>query len=456
MNATDGEPAIIADNVNPFHGQSIEKQVQCLTNAINVVSLHFIPFQWIHLIGYVDKTTEAMRIIHTADWHLGRIFHGIHLTEDQRCVLFDQLIPLVRESRPNVLLISGDIYDRAVPPSEAVNLLDEFLSTIVLDLKVPVIIIPGNHDDPNRLKFGSRIMAGKGLYVVGKCITTKITLLDQYGQVNVYAVPYMEPVVVRQQMDSRLRGNDGGIGITNANNAMRVITDRIRKTKRDGNRSILMAHTFVTNGEKCDSERLLSVGGADKVDSRCFEGFNYTALGHLHRPQKVRTETSGSEQTTHYSGSLLKYSFSEASHHKSVNLVEMDAKGHCTTESVPLTPRRDVRCIEGYMRDILLGPQNGENSDDYIEVTLLDREPILQPMDKLRSIYPNVLNIRRPQYELSGDHSRISGDVRKLDDLELFRAFFREIDGNALTKEQADAFSAIVDEFDRRSREENR
>ncbi len=381
-----------------------------------------------------------MRFIHTADWHLGRLFHGVHLTNDQAHVL-DQLVDLIRGEKAAAVLISGDIYDRAIPPPEAVKLLDDTLSRIVKGLNVPVILIAGNHDSPHRLGFGSRLLATEGLHIFGALSTevAPVILHDGAGPVRIYSTPYAEPPTVREHLaDDAIQDHD---------EAMRALVARVREVHPPGDRSILIAHAFVAGSEESESERPLSIGGASTVDAAHFQDFNYVALGHLHRPQ-----TAGGD-FIHYSGSLLKYSFSEANHTKSVNLVEMDAQGHCRVERISLTPRRDVRRIEGYLSDILKGPKSGEHREDYLLVTLQDTGAILDPMGTLRDVFPNVLHIERPPLMTDGQVQGSRADHRKMNEAELFSQFFSQVTGEDLTDEQSTALADVVDAMRRRQRE---
>ncbi|MBI3948903.1 MAG: exonuclease SbcCD subunit D [Acidobacteria bacterium] len=381
-----------------------------------------------------------MRFIHTADWHLGRLFHGRHLTDDQAHVL-NQLVDLVNDAKADALLIAGDIYDRAVPPPEAVTLLDDILSRVAKGLNVPVILIAGNHDSPHRLAFGSRLLATEGLHIFGSLAPEimPVVLHDGAGPVYIYSLPYAEPSVVRECLACDT--------IQDHNTAMRALLARVREIHPPGQRSILVTHAFVAGGQESESERPLSVGGASTVDPACFQGFHYVALGHLHRPQ------TASSDSIRYSGSLLKYSFSEANHVKSVHLVEMDAQGNCQVERLSLTPRRDLRCLEGYLADLLQGPEAGESRDDYIMVTLLDTGAILDAIGKLREVYPNVLHIERPFLMTGGQVRGLRTDHRTMDDAQLFSQFFSQVTGEDLTKEQAAAFASIVNAMRRRQRE---
>jgi len=381
-----------------------------------------------------------MRFIHTADWHLGRIFHGVHLTDDQAYVL-DQLVDLVRETGAEALLVSGDIYDRAVPPPEAINLLDDVISRLVLGLEIPVILIAGNHDSPSRLGFGSRLLAVQRLHVISLLSPhpEPIILEDRHGPVQVYAFPYAEPAVAREQLQTE--------DLHDHQAAMHYCCNLTRGSQSPGIRKVLLAHAFVSGGEESESERPLSVGGAGSVEAGCFDGFHYVALGHLHRPQAI------GPGHIHYAGSLLKYSFSEAEHIKSVTLVDMDADGVQKVERLPLTPRGDVRCIAGTLQEILGAEPDPERSRDFLKVTLLDREPVLDAMGKLRMLYPNVLQIERPHLFEAGEIKGSAGDHRHLSDIDLFRAFFHQVTGQELTAEQTEAYASIVEQLRQQERE---
>jgi exonuclease SbcD len=373
-----------------------------------------------------------MKFIHTADWHLGRLFHGVHLTEDQAQIL-DQVLDLVRDTSPDAFIIAGDVYDRAVPPPEAVKLLDDVLSRLVLGLGVPTIIIAGNHDSAQRLGFGSRLLAEQRLNVVTSVghEAVRVTLQDDHGPVHFFPVPYCEPAVVRWELDDD--------SIRDHQTAMERVTARARHASPQAERSVLIAHGFVAGGQQSDSERPLSVGGAEQVDAGVLTGFNYVALGHLHRPQ-----TAGGDHIR-YSGSLLKYSFSEADHVKGVNLVEMDAQGECRVEQIVLEPVRDVRRIEGYLTEILSNPEEGERAGDYLAVSLLDKGAILDVMAKLRTVYPNVLHVERPHLTLRADRRGDSVDRRTRGDWELFADFFREVTGDPPSAAHRSAYESIVE-----------
>ena len=451
-----------------------------------------------------------MRFIHTGDWHLGRLFFGLHLTEDQSYVL-DKLIEVAREARAQALVIAGDVYDRAVPPPEAVQLLDEVLSRFALAVGIPVLMIAGNHDSPERLGFGARLLAAQGVHVAGLPATgwtspptgagerasgaestagslqplvvgpTDLVLHDEHGPVRFLALPYAEPAVVRACLaDEAVRDHE---------TAMQALLRRLGP-RLPGERTVLVTHAFVQGGLESESERPLSVGGAGAVSASLFGGFHYVALGHLHRPQSVASgegsaassgdprgawERGGSSpeageghgrrgseppvpsSRVRYAGSLLKYSFSEAGHGKSVSLVDLDAAGNVLVEEIALTPRHDLRRVSGDFRDILAGTTREgplpRGCTDYLAVALLDRGPVLDALARLREVYPNVVSIERPGLAPAAGPAGPRGDHRLKTDLELFAAFFEQTTGEALRAEERVVFTEIADSLRRAERE---
>lgn len=372
-----------------------------------------------------------MRFIHTSDWHLGRVFHGIHLTDDQAYVL-DQFISFIRDAKPDAILIAGDIYDRSIPPNEAVQLLDEMLSRILIDYKVPVILIAGNHDSPQRLGFGHRLLYSQGLYIVSQLNDNlkPIAIPDKYGPVYFCPIPYAEPPVVREKLNmAEVHDHD---------RAMAVLTEYLTSRIPGSIRTVALGHAFVAGGEVSDSERPLSIGGVNTVSANYFRTFNYVALGHLHKAQ-----SAGGEHIR-YAGSLMKYSFSEANHKKSVTLVEMDALGKTKHETISLCPRRDMRRLEGFLSDILKDPGKGENREDYIMVTLKDSGAILDAIGKIREIYPNVLHIERPHLTAGSELRGPDRDHRRLGEAELFASFFEQVTGIQISSKQKKVFSETV------------
>lgn len=392
-----------------------------LGNADPRGSCEFIPTPHPH---------PAVRFIHTADWHLGRLLHGLRLTEDQSYVL-QQLIDLVREAKPDALIVAGDIYDRAVPPLDAVELLDHVLSEVVLGAGVPVILIAGNHDSPERLGFASRILTESGLHLFGfpahPC--GHVGFDDEHGPVHLYALPYADPPSVRECLAEP--------GLATHQDAMDACVGRIRGAHPAGKRSLLVGHAFVTGGEGCESERMLTVGGSGQVDAAAFAGFDYVALGHLHRPQSL------AEGRVRYSGSLLKYSFSEAAHTKGVHMVEMGADGVCRVEEVPLEPRRDVRVLRGRFEDLVGAPRG--NRDDYLMVELEDEGPVLDAVTRLRDVYPNLLHLKRVVDARGVDVPHARPDHRVLGDQELFARFFLDVTEVEITQPQREVFAGVLE-----------
>ena len=382
-----------------------------------------------------------MRFVHTSDWHLGRLFHGRHLTEDQAYVL-DQLVELLPASGAEALLISGDIYDRAVPPVEAVELLDDVLDRIVLGLGIPVILIAGNHDSPRRLGFGSRLLSERGLHVFGPLTPSPqpVVLGDRHGAVCFHGVPYAEPAEVRQAFeDTTVHDHDA---------ALRVLLDQIDREAHAGARHVVLAHAFVAGAAVSDSERPLSVGGSGNVAPEAFDGFDYVALGHLHAPQRV-----GGAPNARYSGSLLKYSFSEADQAKRILVVDLDADGHCAIEAVPLAPRHDVRIIEGRLADLLAQAPGDSTHEDYILARLSDREVQFDPLGKLRAVYPNVMEVERPLLGAAEGPMGTAAEHLKRTDQDLFNAFYLEVAGEALGEDQAATLRRVLEELGQRTRE---
>ncbi|WP_071395161.1 exonuclease SbcCD subunit D [Bacillus tuaregi] len=371
-----------------------------------------------------------MKFIHTADWHLGKLVHGVYMTEDQRFIL-DQFVELVEEEQPDAVVIAGDLYDRSVPPTDAVGLLDEILYKINVELEVPVVAISGNHDSAERLSFGSSWYRNSQFYLAGK-VEKELRPISIKG-VNFYLLPYAEPGIVRQLLD-----NDS---IHSHQDAMKAMMQRIEKDLRVNEPNVLVGHAFVLGGATSDSERTLSVGGSGCVSADLFESFSYTALGHLHSPDAIQ------HPKVKYSGSLMKYSFSEAKQKKSVSIIEMDEKGQFDIRYRSLSPRYDMREIEGTLEQ-LLDPKfyQNENVDDYLKVTLLDEGALLDPIGKLRQIYPNVLHLEKKIHETDmkkKQQMQIIKDHRK-SELELFEQFYSEMTTLEFTESKRKVMNEII------------
>ena len=372
-----------------------------------------------------------MRFIHTADWHLGRSFYNLSLIDDQAYVL-QQLIDIARDTSPHAILIAGDVYDRAIPSVDAVKLLDETLCRLILDVKVPVILIGGNHDNPLRLEFAARLMETHRLYVYGSLSDRlqAIDMFDEGGQVTFFPLPYTEPIHTNEYFNMP--------EIATHEQATREWINFIRSKRLPESRTVLIHHGFVAGGQKSESERPIDVGGAEVVPAACFDDFNYVALGHLHRSQSM-----GEKDHIHYSGSLLKYSFSEVDHTKGIKLVEMDSHGQCQIQAIPLQPKHDVRCISGNIEDFLEGKIDLGNRDDYLEVQLSDPGAVFDAMTRLREVFPNLVTINHASITpLDTEVKRI--DHRKREIADLFNEFYSFVTGEALTAEEKVIFSDIV------------
>jgi exonuclease SbcD len=367
-----------------------------------------------------------MRLLHTADWHLGRVFHRVDLLDDQRAAL-EQLLTHAAAARPDLVVIAGDVYDRAVPPAPAVELLDEVLGRLVSDLGLPTLLIAGNHDSMPRLGFGARLLSQQQLHLVGRpsLDTPPVIVNDAHGPVYVYGVPYPEPALVRQLcQDPSIRDHQA---------AMQALVTQIWERHPPGARAVLVTHADVEGAVVSDSERMLSVTRGQSVAPATFAGFAYVALGHLHRPQQI------GRPGIRYAGSLFPYSFSEAGDHKSATLVELGADGAPQIEILPLRSERRVRCLEGELRALLAAAVDDPRRDDYLRVTLGDRGPVVEAMSRLRELYPNTLEVDRPF--LTANQGDARGRARRpepaLDELSHFAAFFEHATGEALADDAA-------------------
>jgi exonuclease SbcD len=375
-----------------------------------------------------------MKFIHTADWHLGKLVQGVYMTEDQRYIL-QQLVDVVEQERPDAVVIAGDLYDRAVPPTEAVDLLDKLFEKIVIELNTPILAIAGNHDSPDRLNFATGIMEARGLHLVGqlKQKLNPVVLRDEYGEVHFHLVPYTDPAQVRYTFDDEeIRSHD---------DAMKAITNEIEAGLDTSARHVFVGHAFVTPGatpqeNTSQSERPLSIGGAEFVHAEYFKAFHYTALGHLHQAHHV------SNETIRYAGSPLKYSISEETHRKGFLIVEIDGTGAVSVEKREFKPLRDMRRVIAPIEEI----ERHEVSKDYVFVTLLNDNPVLFPMEKVRSVYPNALHVERKVIVTAGsaaDGSDAGEGMarREVDPVTLFAAFYKEVKGIPLSDDKQKLFA---------------
>lgn len=354
-----------------------------------------------------------MRLLHCSDLHLGKRVHECSMTEEQRHIL-KQIASIAVAQQVDGIIIAGDLYDKLVPSIEAVGLLDEFLTSL-WEQHLPVYLISGNHDSPERLSFGTQLLEQNDVYLAG-VFTGKaqhLSLQDAYGALELYLLPFIKPAVVRSFYPEE--------SIETYEDAVRVALSHSHIDPQK--RNVLVAHQFVTNNgrepERSDSETL-SVGALDQVDVSLFDGFDYVALGHIHGPQKIGRET------VRYCGSPLKYSFSEWRHKKSVTIVELKEKGIVLLEQVPLVPIHDLREIRGTLSS-LLQPEVVAQGDpqDYLRVILTDEIPPYDPLGQLRQVYPNLLRLDFERNEAAAMESITAAqDVEEKTIMELFSDFY--------------------------------
>ncbi|MCM2681245.1 exonuclease SbcCD subunit D [Echinimonas agarilytica] len=374
-----------------------------------------------------------MKFLHTSDWHLGRQLHNFSLIDDQQYVL-QQIIDLAVEHRVDAVVVAGDIYDRSIPPANAVKLLDDVIHELIEVHHIPVIMIAGNHDGHERLGFASRQLKQSGLHIVGPLVAniSAITIKGKHTDAVFYGVPYADPATVRDVFDCDARTHE---------EAMAVLLEQVIQSDAKGLPKVVVSHCFIAGGESSDSERPLSIGGADHVSAELFKPFNYVALGHLHGPQFK------GYPHIRYSGSILKYSFSEQHQNKSVTLVTLDQKGIATTELLPLHAQRDVRIIEGLLSDLLEVGVSDTHRDDYLMVRLLDKTAILDAMGKLRSVYPNVMHVERTGLLAQTDTLELNRDHLAKSEFAMFRDFFEQVNGESLSPQQTELLQQTIEEI---------
>lgn len=393
-----------------------------------------------------------MKFIHTSDWHIGRQLHNQSLLEDQRYVL-EQIVALAIREDVDAVIIAGDIYDRSVPPANAVALLDEVLNRLVNELQISVFMIAGNHDGHERLGFAARQMASSGLHIVGPLsaalepvvIKAKKPLAGRAVCAAFYGLPYADPVTVRHVFADML-GETASETIQTHEQAMTLLLAQVRAQAaavsvekcENSVPQVVVSHCFLDGGEASDSERPLSIGGADRISPALFSDFNYVALGHLHGPQQ-----KGADHVR-YSGSILKYSFSEQHHKKSVTLVTLDEQGQASIELHPLTPLRNLRVIEGMLGDLLKQGAADAERDDYVMIRLLDSQAILDAMGKLRTVYPNVMHLERTGLMAQDQDLELSREHIKKGERVMFEDFFEQVSGESLSEEQKQVLDETI------------
>ena len=348
-----------------------------------------------------------MKLIHLSDLHLGKRVNETSMLEDQKYIL-DRILDAIDSEAPDAVLIAGDVYDRSVPAAEAMELLDSFLCRLARR-KLPVFLISGNHDSPERLAFGGTLMRASGVHIspVYDGTVTPIRLADARGPVDFWLLPFLKPAQVRRFYPEET--------VETYTDACRVAIEHM---DRDPNaRHILLAHQFVTGAATCDSEEI-SVGGSDNVDASVFDGFAYVALGHIHGPQNIV------ENRIRYCGTPLKYSFSECRHHKSITVVELEEGAAVRT--LPLVPLRDMRELRGSY-SALTDPENyrGTPTGDYLHIILTDEEDVPEAAGRLRAVYPNLLKLSYDNARTrSSSAPEAAGDIGRKSPLDLFSVLY--------------------------------
>ena len=374
-----------------------------------------------------------MKLIHLSDIHLGKRVNEFSMLEDQAHIL-KKILAVVDEEKPDGVLIAGDVYDKSVPSTEAVQLFDDFLVRLA-ERKLPVFIISGNHDSPERLSFANRLIDAVGIHLapVYNGVVEPITLSDEYGPVNVYMLPFIKP--------AHVRGFFPDTEITGYSDAVAAAIGRMNIDKTQ--RNVLITHQFVTGAQRSDSEEL-SVGGTDNIGAEVFCDFDYVALGHIHGPQNM---DSG---RIRYCGSPLKYSFSEAAQQKSVTVAELKEKGTLEIHTVPLIPRRDMVELKGSYQQLTLREfyENTTYQEDYTHITLTDEEDIPDAVAKLRAVYHNLM-------KLDYDNTRtrhsvaISGaeNVETRSPIDLFAEFYELQNGLPMSAEQTELVASLIEKI---------
>ena len=373
-----------------------------------------------------------MKFAHIADLHIGKRVHDFSMLEDQRYIL-EEMLRIFDEEKVEGVLIAGDVYDKTVPSAEAVQVFDDFITKLA-KMEMPIYMISGNHDSAERLAFGAQLFENDGVYIspVYEGEVKKVEVEDVYGTVNIWLLPFLKPATVRHALQ-REDINTYEEGVVAALQGCEIDTEQ---------RNILVAHQFVTGADRSDSEET-SVGGLDNVSEEVFEDFDYVALGHIHRAQKMGREA------LRYSGTPLKYSFSEADHKKSVTILELLEKGRVEIHVVPLVPRRDMRKMRGtYMEVTAKDAYTEENKMDYLQITLTDEEDVPGALQKLRTVYSNLMRL-----EYDNARTRENREVQAVEaqeqksELELFEEFYELLNNESMKDEQVEFVEKLIQDL---------
>ena len=405
-----------------------------------------------------------MRFLHTADWHLGRIFYGQYLTDDQAHVLEHQFFTILKDEKIDGILLAGDIFDRAVPPIEAVELWDFIITRLAMDYKVPLFVVSGNHDGAERLEVGRSMLSQSGIHIWGSPhhALQPFEFEGPDGKVAICPMPFSEPRRIGDALglgvnESKPSDEDifedslfsyvetcehkeSSLNLHNYDQMYQAWSNHLRNQVPKGMRSIAISHAFVMGGEVGGSERTLSVGGSEQVRPQVFKDFHYTALGHLHGPQRMGADY------IRYSGSPLKYSFDEHTQKKSFTIIDMDTKGNVDISTIPVEAKRDVVILEGYFEDLLNNKElQAKHKDDYVQARLLDTMPIMDGMAKLRQVYHRCMTI-----DLVGRVAAPMADMgdavfKELNERELFNQFAETVWKEPLTEREQQYINSVWD-----------
>ena len=405
-----------------------------------------------------------MRFLHTAEWHLGRIFYGQYLTDDQAHVLENQFFTILKDEKIDGILLAGDVFDRAVPPIEAVELWDSIITRLAMDYKVPLFVVSGNHDGAERLEVGRSMLSRSGIHIWGSPhhALQPFEFEGADGKVAICPMPFSEPrrigdalglgAIVSKPVDIDMSEDSlfsyvetdeqepASFNLHNYDQMYQAWSDYLFKQVPKGMRSIAISHAFVMGGDVGGSERTLSVGGSEQVHPQVFKDFHYTALGHLHGPQRMGADY------IRYSGSPLKYSFDEHTQKKSFTIIDMDTKGNVDISTIPVEAKRDVVILEGYFEDLLNNKElQAKHKDDYVQARLLDTMPIMDGMAKLRQVYHRCMTI-----DLVGRVAVPMADMgdavfKELNERELFNQFAESVWKEPLTEREQQYINSVWD-----------
>lgn len=376
------------------------------------------------MIAIKTQKGEGMRFLHLADLHIGKKVNGFSMLEDQ-IYIFQEILKIIDERKVDAVLIAGDVYDKSIPSAEAVVLFNDFLNGLV-EKNLKVFVISGNHDSVERISFGSDLIRMSHVYMSKPFsgVPERVSLKDSFGEIHIYMLPFIKPAMVKHiYQDAEISGY---------NEAMAYVMEKTDVDQKE--RNILMAHQFVIGGSRCESEDI-SVGGIDEVSADNFLKFDYVALGHLHGPQYIKNEA------IRYSGTPLKYSFSEVKHKKSALIVDIREKGNIELETIPLVPLHDMTEIRGKYNE-LMSKDFYKKMDtlDYMHITLTDEEDIVNALELLRTVYPNIMKLDYDNQRTRSNQD-ISGaeEVEGKTPLDLFGEFF-ELQNNQPMSEEQTAF----------------